>query len=73
MNSQVTFSHGTFHIDVQVLRNQQELTFNSSVRTQDVIWKTCLEQWMIGTNGEREREREKERVSEICVNSVTWW
>ena len=28
----------------------------SSVQTQDVLWKTCQEQWMIGTNGERESQ-----------------
>ena len=37
-----------------MLADQQELTYNSSVRTQDVVWKNCQEQWMIGTDGERE-------------------
>ena len=33
-------------------------------RHNDVVWKTCREQWMIGTDGERERERERERESQ---------
>ena len=28
-------------------------TYNSAVRTQDVVWKTCRNRWTIGTNGER--------------------
>ena len=40
-------------MDVPVLANQQELIYTTSVRTQDVVWKTYWEQWMIGTNGER--------------------
>ena len=26
------------------------------MRTQDINWRTCLEWWMIGTNGERDKE-----------------
>ena len=33
------------------------LIYSSSVWIQDVVWKTCRERWMIGTDGERERER----------------
>ena len=50
----VTFSYGPLHMDVPVLADQQEPTYNSSVRTQDVVWITCRERWMIGTNGARE-------------------
>ena len=31
-----------------------ELILNSSVRTQDVVRRTCQKRWMIETNGERE-------------------
>ena len=48
------FSNGPLHLDVSVLADQQELTSNSSVRTQDIVCKTCQVRWMIGTNGERE-------------------
>ena len=34
----------------------QELTDNRSVWTQDVIWKTIREWWMIGTDGERDSQ-----------------
>ena len=37
-----------------------ELIYVSSVRTQDAIWKTCRERWMIRTDEERERERENQ-------------
>ena len=40
-------------MDVPVLIDQQELIDMSSVRTQDVVWETCREQWMIETDGER--------------------
>ena len=37
-----------------VLADQQELTYNSFVLTQDVVWKTYRKRWLIGKNGERE-------------------
>ena len=40
-------------MDMPVLGNQQELIYDSSVLTQDVVWKTCQKWWMIGTNGKR--------------------
>ena len=58
----MTFFDGPLHMDVPVLVDQQELIYISSVRTQDVIWKTYRERWIIGI--EREREREKERECE---------
>ena len=39
-------------------------TYIKSVRTLDVIWKTCWDWWLIATNGEREREREREGEKE---------
>ena len=42
-----------------VLADQPELTTTGTGQTQDVVWKTCQERWMIVTNGERERESEK--------------
>ena len=45
----------------QVLDNQLELFYHSSVQTQDVAWKTCRKRWMMDTNTEIERERERER------------
>ena len=44
----------------------QPAIYNSSVRAQDVVWKTCRDRWMIGTDRER-------RVWEIRVLSATWW
>ena len=35
------FSYGPLHTDMQVLAEEPELIYNSSVRTQDVILKTC--------------------------------
>ena len=54
MNSQARFSNGTLHMDVALLADQQELTYNCSMRTQDVVWKTCRMQWMIGRDVARE-------------------
>ena len=50
----MTFCYGSLHEDVLVLTDQQESTNNYDVQTQDLVWKTCWEQWMIGTNGEKE-------------------
>ena len=44
-------------MDQPVLANEQELTCNSFVWTQNVIWKTCQEQFMIGTNHKRKLEK----------------
>ena len=62
-------------MSVLVLANQKELIYISSVRTQDVVQKTCRERWMTGIDGERETETEtekkRERVREIRAVSVT--
>ena len=40
--------------DEWVLVDQQELIYSSSVRTQDVVSKTCWKRWTTGMNGKRE-------------------
>ena len=40
------------HMDMPVLADQQELTSNSSAQIEEVVWKTCQEQWIIETDGE---------------------
>ena len=42
-NSSVTFSYGPLHMDVPELADKKELTYNTSVRTQDIVWKICRE------------------------------
>ena len=59
-------------MDVIELADRQEVIYNSYAQIQDVVWKTCQERWMIGTDEEteryrdteRERERERERESQ---------
>ena len=51
-----TISLVTLHMDVQGLADQNELIYNSSKWTLDVVWKTRRKRWMIGTERERERE-----------------
>ena len=46
----------TTSLDVPGVADQQELTYNSSVRTQDAVWKTWRERYMIGTDGKEERK-----------------
>ena len=50
------FFNGPLHMDVLVLTDHQELTNNSSVQTQDIVWKACMERWMIGMDGERKSQ-----------------
>ena len=50
----MAFSNGPLHTDEVVLDDQRELIYKNSVRTQDVVLKTCWKRWMIETNGERE-------------------
>ena len=38
----MTFSYWPLHIDMPVLDDQQEFIYNSSVRTKDEFWMTCL-------------------------------
>ena len=47
-------SMNLLHMDMPVLADKQELIYISSVQTQDVVWKTCWEPWMIGMDGLRE-------------------
>ena len=47
------FSYGALLTDEQVLDDQLELIYNSSVRTQDVAWKTRRKLRTIETNGKR--------------------
>ena len=61
----MTFSFGLFHLDVLVLVDKQELSNNSFLRKEDVVWKTSLERWMVGTN--------EERVKDINASGTTWW
>ena len=65
-NSQVMFFYGPFNMDMAVLANSQELIYISSVQTQNVVWKTCQEQWMIGTDGEKES-------GNLCMTWWLWW
>ena len=41
-------------MNLPVFADQQDLAYNSSPHTQDVIYKTCQEWWMLGTDEERE-------------------
>ena len=43
--------------NVPVLAAQQEFIYISSVRTQDVVWKTFRKRWMIRIDGELESEK----------------
>ena len=44
-------------MDSPMLADHQEQIYISSVRTQDVVWKTCRERWMIGTDREKQSEK----------------
>ena len=50
----MTFSNRSFHTDMPVLVNLEDLTYNSSEWTQDVVWKICWKRWIIGMNRVRE-------------------
>ena len=47
-------------MDVPMLADQQNLIYIILERTQHVSWKICGERWIIGMDGEREREKERE-------------
>ena len=55
--SKATFSNGPLHMDEQVWDDQQELIYNSSVRTPAIVEKTYRKRWMRETNGESESEK----------------
>ena len=52
--SLATFSYGPLHTDAQVLYDLLEPIYNSSVRTQDIAWKTRRKRWMTETDDEKE-------------------
>ena len=52
----MTFSNGPFHMVVPTLADQQELTYNYSVRTQDVSLEN-----LSGAMNDRDEKRERER------------
>ena len=61
MNSM--FSYGLLRMDMPVLTDQPKLTFIRSVPTLDAAYRTYIEQWLIGKNGER-----KSRESMLSAN-----
>ena len=63
------FFYGPFYTDMQLLDNQLELIYNSSVRTQDGARKTCWKWWMIETDGESEREKSVQAAwhNDVCT------
>ena len=65
-----TISFGMFfnrplYLDASEFSDQQEITYLSFVRTQDVVWKTSWERWMRGTD--------RVIVREIRSVSMNWW
>ena len=44
------FSYWPLHTDEQVLDDKLEPNYNTSVRTQDVVYKICQKRLMIVTN-----------------------
>ena len=69
INSKVTSSYRALHMDKQVLDDQQELIFNSSVYIQDVVSNTSQKRWVIETNGKRELGKSELTASHdgVCV------
>ena len=51
------YSCGPLHTDEQGWSNQLEPIYNGSVLIEDIAWKTCQEQWMIGMSGRKESEK----------------
>ena len=49
----MVFFFRQLHMVVPVVTDHQEHTYNSSVQTQNVIWKNHREWWMLGMNGKR--------------------
>ena len=54
INSSATYSSASLHTDEQLLGDQLELMYSSSVRRQDVALKTSRKRWTIETSGEGE-------------------
>ena len=54
VQTHVTFFYGPLHMDGPVMAGHQELIYISCVHIQGVVWKTYMEQWMRGTDGEKE-------------------
>ena len=55
-----------------MLGDQQEIIYICSVCTQNVIWKTCQEWWMIGTDGERESQENLPWQQDLIIMKADW-
>ena len=71
-NSLVTFFYGPLHMDMQVLADQQVLSYNGFVWTQDTDSKTYRERLTIGTNDKRESGKSvlAARIEDIYIHRV---
>ena len=67
-NSWLTFSCGSLHTYEQVLDGQIEHIYKNSVRTQDVVWRTCRKRCTIETNGERESRKAMRAARYVCLS-----
>ena len=68
--SKVTFFYGPLHMNVPVLADQQKPIYVNFVRTLGVVWKTCWERWMIGTDGESQGNPCCQR--DLMMMMTTW-
>ena len=66
----MTFSNRLPHTDVPVLAVQQELTYNSSVRIQDVVLNIYQRRWLIGTDGNVELPWYNYTYTYTCENII---
>ena len=62
-----TMFYVRLHRDTPVLTEQQKLTSIYSVQTLNATLRTCQEQWLLRTNGQRES---KESVVSACFDYI---
>ena len=63
---------GPFYTEAQVLDNQLELIYNSSVWTQDVPWKTRQKWWMTEMDSEWELGKSMQAAWHDDNDNITW-
>ena len=57
---------------MQMMTDQQKLIYNSSVRSLNVVLKTCWKWWTIETNGERDSDKSVLAVWDDDIDDLVW-
>ena len=68
----VSFFYRPLFMNMPMLADRQELNYISTVWTQDIIWKTCWEWWMIMMDGWRKKSALATQLDDDDFKILPW-